>query len=732
MYFANYERLCPDESPWAYPLIPSGNGVLDAELFFCLFLYWNQPNVDCRRIAVVFVTADGESDWAVVHFSLDAGDSFPGPFLDPSYLESEEAKELLALFVARLNDDPALLKTLQNRYIQLRQTLDDEPFRGKPFPKKRRFKARKTPVDFEYAFANLDFPEEEAEIEPSQAECLAFEALNNITAQAYPAITPEMEREIDANPALAVDFLEMIMARYQPPSREAQEPDPVYEACLALFRESLSRLASAIEQGRPWAPDIVGQVEDDLIERVFTPEAGMGLQSDVLDAFKESGLAISDDLKEANQELMSYYGRFWEKNGAPDLNQTAEEMVRDGADGPFELAEILLSQFLMSPSIENQLDVLEHIAENAKHAHLGELLGLMLLHPEKEVRHRLPVILEAGLPHLVSPPTLRRMIALRNWIPDDERPAVDALIKKSRLARIECAPNQPAELLSVRASPIDGSGAQALCLAIRRNGQLVSCNALFKLGHGVRDAFLHRHEREEKIREELDYIDHEAQSMPVDREYVDLIVPHFIGESCRRGEPPPLGMLQIADSLGVSDWTASPLDSSEVLGAMLDAMRPSERKPSAAALAVAKSDRWAVKTHTADSWFESDESVDRLLRKSMGDPDCWLLHMDRAEGLVLSKILQARRQHWLDQFIFTAVLFKRVKPKPNLAWKKFCLLAHAIQEGQPLREIPLMRWIANQTVVAAAQRAMIHEANDPGGWSDGRRLGVAGPAAGRD
>jgi hypothetical protein len=92
----------------------------------------------------------------------------------------------------------------------------------------------------------------------------------------------------------------------------------------------------------------------------------------------------------------------------------------------------------------------------------------MLLHPDRQVRTRLPDLYRGpgGIGKL-SPLGLRRLIGLRNWLPAAERPGVDALIDAVRRAGIASAPLPRTEPLGVQASPFDGSGGQAVWLAVK-------------------------------------------------------------------------------------------------------------------------------------------------------------------------------------------------------------------------------------------------------------------------
>lgn len=119
-----------------------------------------------------------------------------------------------------------------------------------------------------------------------------------------------------------------------------------------------------------------------------------------------------------------------------------------------------------------------------------DLAVLMLLHPEPLVRTRLPELYRAPacLGNL-SPVGLRRLIGLRNWLPVDERPGIDALIKAARVVGVTVAPLPSTEPVGVHASPFDGSGTQGAWIAVKDRKRYRIENLLVRQGYGVREAF---------------------------------------------------------------------------------------------------------------------------------------------------------------------------------------------------------------------------------------------------
>src|SRR5207249_2903466 len=64
---------------------------------------------------------------------------------------------------------------------------------------------------------------------------------------------------------------------------------------------------------------------------------------------------------------------------------------------------------------------------------------LFLLDPDSVVRRAAAGAL-AQVATSLTPTEVRRLIAMRNWRPENERAEVDAVIRKARAAGIDCAP----------------------------------------------------------------------------------------------------------------------------------------------------------------------------------------------------------------------------------------------------------------------------------------------------
>ena len=99
---------------------------------------------------------------------------------------------------------------------------------------------------------------------------------------------------------------------------------------------------------------------------------------------------------------------------------------------------------------------------------------------------------------------------------------------------------------------------------------------------------------------------------------------------------------------------------------------------------------WADFDEIAQSWFENDEHVARVVADIGGRQGAQ--SVDR----VLEEILAPRREKWAAYFLGTA-LWLREAPEDSL-WRGFVILAQALASGRDLADISVMPVIAARTV----------------------------------
>jgi hypothetical protein len=72
--------------------------------------------------------------------------------------------------------------------------------------------------------------------------------------------------------------------------------------------------------------------------------------------------------------------------------------------------------------------------------------------------------------------------------------------------------------------------------------------------------------------------------------------------------------------------------------------------------------------------------------------------------VVLEQVLEPRRRRWADLLAWTAFLLSRSDEHER--WLDFYAAARALVEGRGVGDIPVMRYVARQTVEAQRQRQL--------------------------
>ena len=148
--------------------------------------------------------------------------------------------------------------------------------------------------------------------------------------------------------------------------------------------------------------------------------------------------------------------------------------------------------------------------------------------------------------------SLRRLIGMRNWCPEKERPALDAIIRAVRAKSIDCAAWPQGGARTIYASGIDGSGAQGFLIVspVARKVQISSV----LLKSGVRDAWSAPPASEREVQSTLALPAMETSMRSVSRKYFDRILRHHLQVGLPAGALPPAGLLQVAETIGHADW----------------------------------------------------------------------------------------------------------------------------------------------------------------------------------
>lgn len=746
-------------------IAPGDGSDLPAGRYGLLEAYCDEKACDCRRVVIAVFFEEEQDFVAHINLGFDSEDEMAGPFLDPLDPQGPHAEELLALFTAMINEDPAYLARLQRHYVQFKERIEGQRYAGRRFEEPGRVKrvaAAEPPImpfadgsdsalqsaavrrdtkigrndpcpcgsGKKYKRCCLGKPRaasDSAETDPEpvsqtydrvQANGLPpddaaqiQQAEDLVGAVAGWRENPrhqerwgtDVQETLERSHALVFPLLRLLLIRYAPDGRQ-HTVTPQYAACLDLLEEGITQIRYSVERSRPAAVAMAAQIQMEIAERAFRPEVDVRVQQDLIMALHSAKLDLHPGIREKAADVADYYARFSTGKGVPDLDGLLERLVRETKPGDaFDLLEPVLAEMAVMPPDARIVLAAGMLASSQ--SVLNELAVLMLLHPDREMRTRLPDLYrESGCIGKLSPSGLRRMIGIRNWLPAPERAGVDALIEATRRAGITSAPLPQTEAVGVQASPFDGSGGQAAWLAIKNRKRYRIESVLVRQGDGVREAFSQR----DLTKRELDSLGRRMADasgiLRVDDDYLNRMMRHFIAVGLDRGAPPPPQLLSTNEWAGRGFWTPeriAPADEIE----RLKAVAPGAFTPERTQRVLVNAGTWPKALAFASSWFEDDARIEALLQECLGGPECWLERLPQAVIALLDDVLEQKRDIWTERLLWMALWSAACPARSPVPWQDFLVLAMVLQQGVALAEIPLMRAVAERSVQSAWQRS---------------------------
>jgi hypothetical protein len=476
---------------------------------------------------------------------------------------------------------------------------------------------------------------------------------------------------------------------------EKRRDDNLVAAYLELLSLQLEFVRYRLDRGWDWAVRMLDDYQQKLIE---LGESRAVPQNDwfmMASALSEARVPISDEM----QTALAAAGFEAEELGPPEEMQG---MLRGFLDelsnmlsSPFEVIETLKSSSAMMPATLRGFMATELAL--SPHPKLRDAVPLMLLDDDSVVRRNAAGALEqSAQPDTLSADALRRTITVHNWIPPADRPAVDSMVRKARMAGVEIGswPAAPADI-EYYATMIDGSGAQSI-LTVSRNGKKsLFGGLLLRHGTGVVDAWADTDLTRSKANRLLREAKLGGIFTQVGKDYVDAMVQHAIGTGVENNTVPPEALLEVAEAAGGSEWKERRLDLKSEADRLFAELKPADRTPEGIQALHRRGLDWMSQDPIIGSWFEDGPEVTKALGK--------LPRTDRMGMLrvVMTEILPPERQVWAERFLLMALWAQgSTEQKYRSRASDLVVVAHALLGEEPLGSIPIMAVIAAQTVSA--------------------------------
>lgn len=467
-----------------------------------------------------------------------------------------------------------------------------------------------------------------------------------------------------------------------------KRPDAMmHHAYSFMLGETLEKLRQRSEAGNGHATMAMENVRAAIAQQMragkLMPTAAMALVS----ALSRAGIEVGEDIRSAMDHAMIQIGAGQQNLPTPDVDEMLKELVKSCDGDPF-LIQSQFAELTAAMPAELQLSLLEGLVF-ADHPSLREAaIGWLLAAPAIATPVAL-MIAEAARRELVSATSVTNLMLMRNWVSEDRRRAIDAIIKARTVGSVpeKRAAVQVRELLI---SERDGAGAQSLFASIKQGRKNALVSILIKQGHGVRDAWVASSLSRPEIDDMLDHISSEMSVHETTAEDTSLLLSSALADG-PLGSAPPFGLVQAINLIGLSDVAPKPVSIDNLVASMLVGADPAAIDAKAVERAVRASGRWLATNPQLDSWFETGDDVAAAIKGRRKIED--------RIAAIIKNVLEPKRAFWANVVAWSA--FAQRGDDHGSEWIEMALVAREMASARPLTEIPLARFIAVQSVEAA-------------------------------
>jgi hypothetical protein len=496
-------------------------------------------------------------------------------------------------------------------------------------------------------------------------------------------ISKNTQQAVDAladYPNAAIDLLELALEE----AAKERSNELLVEAFAFLFGQALETLRYDIEAGYKTASDMA----DSIRKRLLTAsQSGAPVSSTLLILIRCFGVAkldLGEELRGVVEHLLEEVGDAEVSDIDPaDLFGFVADLAKQANGDTFALYSVLAESSEGVP--EEHRAVMAAALLFSGEAAAAEASVGWLLDPAAPVRQAMASALgDAARKGKVTPTMLRRMITMRNWLPEASRSALDAAIAIARRKGVSPAQWDDVEVRQLVTTGVDGSGAIGVLAHCRNKRKNILGGLMLKHDFGVREAWA----QEGMTQKEIDRAFVETSlidQFTIAPDFIQVAVGHFLALGHQTGLMPPFGLVRFLEAIGVSSVqpelvsASSLLDTISAIGA--DAFED----------LLAESIDFADDCFFVESWFELGDKVDAVL---MGNREA----RAKREALIMEKVLGPRREWWMQVTVWAAYILYRADNGER--WQEFYAAALAMVQKRALDEISLMKKVAEQTVMA--------------------------------
>ena len=468
-----------------------------------------------------------------------------------------------------------------------------------------------------------------------------------------------------------------------------KRPDAaMHHAYSFMLGQALEQLRQRGEAGNGQASMVMENVRAMIAQQMrlgkLVPTAAMALVS----AFSRSGIEVGEEIRSAMDYAMIQPGAGQQNLPTPDVAAMLTDLVKACEGDPF-LIQSQFAELIAAMPAGLQLSLLEGLVladdSSLREAAIGWLLA------EPAIATPLATMLEdTARRGLVSAASVTNLMLIRNWVSEDRRRAIDAIIRAARVVGSVPEKRPAIQVRELLISERDGAGAQSIFASIKQGQKNALVSILIKQGHGVRDAWVAHSLSRSEIEDMLDHIECEMPVHETTAEDTALLLSSAMADG-PASSPPPFGLVQAITLIGLSDVESKFISVDDLVASMLSDVDAALTDAKAVERAVRASGRWLATNPQLDSWFENGDDVATAIK-----------HKRKIEdriAAIMAMVLEPKRAFWASVIAWSA--FAQRGDGHDSDWIEMALVAREMASERPLTEIPLARFIAVQTEDAA-------------------------------
>ena len=504
----------------------------------------------------------------------------------------------------------------------------------------------------------------------------------------------DIVNEISLHPEWAIDFLQYL---------EGNDSLSMVRmnAIFLLLEESLSQVRYSIDR-----KDKKGESLRDGVEKIIhhiLPSLSHKVKIALNQVIYDTKLPI-----EINEDIWDEAVRAGHSSAVdimPRLPELLDQLRRENSfKTAFELYEIFLPQIQIMPT-QVQLSIIAELAHSKKPI-IHEVATLMLLHPKAVVRkHVAKLLYHLSGDKVFTAIDLRRLIMLRNWVPQGEREDIDQLILHLKRSKLNPAPYTVVKNLRLLSSCIDGAGAVSIMMEAKVSNQRKIAAFLGKIGAGIRDTWTMQKAPKNYFDSMLAQREEENIALkPVSKGYVNKVVRHFLSEAIRSGEVSAPSLLEVAEIFGANKWYPESMSWADDVEKLIT-LHGKEWSDDEIKMSLRRSGGWHLNKDFASHWFESGEIAEQAIinatEKHRSNSS------ESLEEIAIDFLMNSNNclDKWKTIFLITALWMLSDK-KHRDATDILVVLRCLKQDIVPSR-IPLIRNMGTQSVATVVRRGFM-------------------------